>query len=313
MKNLPATTDNTVGKLMQPLNLSETVMAKLPFMLAEMDYDHLKQWYMQMRAIDVVKWRVICAVIAEARMRILSDSGHGEKTEAMNQLASDFGIKGAYAYEKADIWNTFWQEPNVTDRVQPNDNHWVFQDMVHGIRWFRIALRAEKPLSAINMAQEKFEAVQADEDKYTTIMFNRDLKLEEKPEKDRLQDVGKVLNKVVDTMKGLSTDDDDTSDMVDNFVEQIGTMRDTYDEASAALNRGERPSSVNDDYRSEDFGEVAEVTPNILLRLLTATDNAAVSLLGEGVDNGMFVHIDRIHRVLSQLTESLGKQVNGSK
>jgi hypothetical protein len=300
------------GQQLQNLNKAEMVIQSLPEKLALLEYDHLRAWHQALRDLEVIRWRVQLAVLAEGFYRI--ENGGVEGTQAKKQLAQDFGISASYAYRKVQIWKTFWQDPSVENRVEPNGNHWVFQDLTSGYIWFNTAMKADDPIAAIEMAQEKWEEAKGDPDipDYTPSMFAREISKTEDPESNRLGKISKELERAFKHISELSDEDDLSAEYVEGLANHIDQMGKSV---NALREHSESGSLRGDELRYEDGMDI-NLAPdlNTLIRLLNSAITIAQTLAGEGFDSDkedLLLAVGRVAKALPSLVQRLEDSSEG--
>lgn len=208
-------------KQIQQLNLAAFVMEHLPNVLADMSYESLIESYRRMSEIMALRWKVSCSLLAEAYYRVSKTVPHGKLTEVLDSIAGDFGIKRKRLYQKIQLWDTFWQDKEVTDRVQPNGNTWVFEQFPGGETYFVAALSAEDPISAITRAEEQYYS---NDENYPASQFRNDLSVETKPESKRIDVIASKLNKTAENIGQLVTEDDDSYNIAQLFSDNMKDM-----------------------------------------------------------------------------------------
>lgn len=167
--------ENPDGKIVNSYNNIYTFTENLPNLLKEMTYEALVEVYYRLQEFSILKWRISTSLLAEAYYRIKQNVPHGEQKEVLTQLAKDFGVKAERVYQKVQLWKTFYQNPETTDKVDPSDNSYVFDQLPGGEAYFRVALETHSPIEAIREAENKYLGGMQVGTTYTVNNFRDDL------------------------------------------------------------------------------------------------------------------------------------------
>lgn len=305
------------GREINMLNMANAAMEALPDALAAKSYEALQQWYEVMVAGDKIRWKVKCAVLCEAWYRIKAHTDYGQQTEALNQLAQDFGIRKSSAYDKIRMWETFWQEPDEQARVIPNGNIWKFEDHQNGINWFRIALRASDPIEAINMAQEKHDMAVAEEGEYTAQMFSREIQCDTKPEKDRLANTKRLVEKTAKAVEELTTGDDVSHEFVSSLSEGLHHAANALDRITGEVADGTYAGEVvttaepsKTELKPAEAGTVEELTD-----MLEVCSLASSTLIegGNFKTDKLEMAVSRVSRAAPSMVKTLREAIEAEQ
>lgn len=230
---LLVSSDSTMmdSRQIQQLNLAAMVMEQLPDILSSMTYEALTETYMRMYDLQAIRWKVSSAVLAEAYYRV-SKSTSGNRQATLKIIAKDFGIEIRRAYQKIDLWATFWQEEGKQDSVRPNSNSYIFEQFPNGEAYFREALTTPDPIDTIIEAEKKYLAAIQRGETYTVKKFKTDISLGHKNETERLQQLSRKITDLTNTADVIITENDDSYPHIQNFshkLKQIATTLSNMD------------------------------------------------------------------------------------
>lgn len=122
----------------------------------------------RLRIVGVALWKLRCAILSEAQRRVEKLAG---RVDAIKEVASIFGYKQSTAYRKIKIWDVFFQDSEVENRISPNNKEYFFENHTSPENWFSSALRAEHPQQALKEAEETY----FDNPTYTSNQFLQDI------------------------------------------------------------------------------------------------------------------------------------------
>lgn len=179
--------------------------------LPEFDDTQLIEFESSLKGVVVSLWKLRCAILAEAQRRTEKIAG---RTKAIDAVAASFGYARSTAYRKIAIWNEFFQDKSIEDRVHPNNLEYFFEAHTAAESWFGIALNAEDPTAALEEAEEKYH----NNEKYNTAMFLQDIRLKKK----LISATEGMSDTEIISLLNLSESVAQSAKLADNLIQQQG-------------------------------------------------------------------------------------------
>jgi len=153
------------------LNVTEEILKSSFEGISVLSDDQLLLLDEHLRNIRRHAWKLRCALFAEVKRRV---GRRGGKTKELKAVAAEFGISLSTLYRKAQIWETFFQDPS-SESIKHRDVSYLFEELDNAEDWFIRALAAEDPIAAIRKAEQRYQELNGE---YTPRQFAAEIMLE---------------------------------------------------------------------------------------------------------------------------------------
>jgi hypothetical protein len=152
--------------------------------LQNCEFDTKIEIYRQLDEVSQISYRWQCAILWTIRESAPHGESGGEEG-ILTEAAKNLGISYRTAMRKAQIWETFYQDPEQQNLTSPK-RLWVFDELNNTESWFRLALMCENPEKAAEQAESRIEEARSTGGAYTPKMMKKDFDL--LTDKERLRD-----------------------------------------------------------------------------------------------------------------------------